>query len=101
MDQLEKQEKLANIAGVTVKHSKAYQLEGKECLLCGSGFHLIWNPYRNKEQAFDVLFKAGMELRVEEDVIIANGEVTSIEDFDKPWHALCHAICEAAINNLK
>lgn len=92
-----KLERLAKIAGVTVKHSKAYQLEGRECLLCGSGFHLIWNPYRNKEQAFEVLFKAGMELRVEEDVVVSNGEVYAIEDFDKPWHALCHAICEGAL----
>lgn len=97
MDQMEKLEKLAGIAKVTVKHSRAYSLEGKECLLCGSGFHVIWNPYKNKEQAFDVLFQAGMELRVEADVIVANGEVTAIEEFDKPWHALCHAICEGAL----
>lgn len=101
MSDMLKLEKLASIAGVPVKHSKAYQLEGRECLLCGSGFHLIWNPYKNKEQAFDVMFKAGMDISVQEDVIsykngVIKGDV-GIENFDKPWHALCYAICEAAL----
>lgn len=100
-DNFEKLERLAKIAGVVVKHSKAYQLEGKPCLLCGSGFHQIYNPYKNKEQAFDILFKAGMELSVEEDTIVyKNGVIRGdvpIEHFDKPWHALCYAICEGAL----
>lgn len=96
-ENFEKLEKLASIAGVVVKHSKAYQLEGKPCLLCGSGFHQIYNPYKNKEQAFDILFKAGMTLQVNDVDIVANGECFLIEDFEKPWHALCHAICEGAL----
>lgn len=97
MSDMIKLEKLASIAGVPVKHSKAYQMEGKECLLCGSGYHIIWNPYKNKEQAFEVLFKAGMTLQVNDEDIVANGECFLVDDFDKPWHALCAAICEGAL----
>ncbi|MEA4022412.1 hypothetical protein VBJ55_22545 [Enterobacter hormaechei] len=97
MAKLDDLAKLAHIAGVTVKESAAYKLEGKPCLLCGSGFHLIYDPYKNKEQAFDLMLKAGIELRIEDELVIANGKQFMFADYEQPHHCLCDAICTSLL----
>ena len=95
MSNIDSRAKLAKICNVTVKEAVLPELVG--CLLCGSGFHLIWDPYKNTEQAMDVMLRAGIDLRIEEEVIIANGEQFLFENYDKPHYCLCDAICTSAL----
>ena len=85
---------LAVLANVTVKE---HSFEGRNAVVCGSGFHIIYDPYRNKEQALDLLFRVGLQVEVQEDVVLANGTVYPMEDYDQSWHALCDAICSEAL----
>lgn len=86
---------LAKLCNVSVKESSLAELHGS--LLCGSGYHLIWDPYKDKTQAMDVLLHSGINLQVNSEEVIANGEVFLFEDYDYPHYCLCDAICTSAL----
>ncbi|QQO39132.1 hypothetical protein SPHG1_11 [Salmonella phage SPHG1] len=95
MSTLDSRTKLAKICNVTVKESTLPELKG--CLLCGSGFHLIWDPYK-----MDVLLHSGINLQVNGTEVVANGEVFAFEDYDHAHYCLCDcgsgfAICTSAL----
>ncbi len=95
MSTLDSRAKLAKICNVTVKESTLPELKG--CLLYGSGFQLIWDPYKNKDQAMDVLLHSGISLQVNSNEVVANGEVFLFEDYDRAHYCLCDAICTSAL----
>lgn len=98
---LDKRIMLAELCECTVKESTLPDLQG--VLLCGSGFHLIWNPYKDSAQAFDVMLRLYTQLKMIRDsnIVSVNGTTYLIDEFKDVATAVRYAICEEAVKYIK
>lgn len=101
MTDLDKRIMLAELCKRTVKESTLPDLQG--VLLCGSGFHLIWNPYKDSDQAFHVMLCLYAQLNMVRDsnTVCVNGTDYFIDEFKDVASAVRHAICEEAVKYIK